>query len=73
MGKFSFQKTLTPHNICRGFKITRICLLDINVITCKMQPSEQFVEINIDFHIVDLQVEELLGECPFTTEPNACH
>jgi hypothetical protein len=38
-----------------------------------MQPSEQFVEINIDFHIVDLQVEELLGECPFTTEPNACH
>jgi hypothetical protein len=70
MSKFSSQKTLTPHNICKGFKTIGICLLDHNVIASKMQPNEQFVQIDINFHIVDLQVEDVLGECPFT---NACH
>jgi len=38
-----------------------------------MQPIEQFMDTNTDFHIVNLQVEKVLGECHCTTKPNAYH
>ncbi len=31
------------------------------------------MDTNINFHVVNLQVEKVLGECPCTTKPNACH
>jgi hypothetical protein len=31
------------------------------------------MDININFHIVNLHVEKVLGECPCTTKPNAYH
>ncbi len=67
MGRFGSKKTLIPHNKYKGFKAIRIWLFDLNA------PSEQFMDINTNFHIINLQVEKVLGECPHTTKLNACH
>jgi hypothetical protein len=38
----------------------------------KMQPNELFVQIEIDFQLVNLQIKEVLSECDLTIDPNAC-
>ncbi len=37
-----------------------------------MQPKEQFVQTEIDFQLVNLQIKEVLDECDLTIDPNAC-
>lgn len=64
------KRTLTPQNICKGFKTTRIWLFDPNVMASKMQPNEQFVETNmISTYIIDLQVEKILGDALLPLDP----
>lgn len=67
------KKTFNSQNICRGFKIGGIWPLHPTTMVRKMQSSKWFMEPKVSFQMIDLQVEEVLGECNFIIKPNVCH
>jgi len=57
-----FKMALTSSNICKGFLATPIYPLNLDAMVSKIQPFQQFMDIELEIHLVDLQVEELLNE-----------
>jgi len=45
MSVFGLRKSLNQHNICKGFKVTKIWLFNVDIMVDKMHPSEVFVEV----------------------------
>lgn len=72
----TLKKALTLLNIYKGFKTIGIWLFNPITMEGKMQPNEQFMEIETPkptSETFNFQVEEVMGECTNSIEPIVSH
>jgi hypothetical protein len=72
----TLKKALTLLNIYKGFKTIGIWLFNPIAMEGKMQPNEQFMEIEtlkLTSETFNFQVEEAMGECTNSIEHIASH